>query len=94
MWAGGQAGNTELFQLGEVALPSREGGADGDGVLCVCGGGVYSGRFQTGRSLRARSQEQPLVSQGTWELETQSRQSSQGTSVLALPRSAFLRDTG
>lgn len=31
----------ELFQLGEVALPSREGSADGDGVfVCVCGGGV------------------------------------------------------
>lgn len=56
----------ELFQLGEVALPSREGSVDGDGVL---GGAVYSGRFQTGRSLRAQSQEQPLVSQGTWELE-------------------------
>lgn len=84
----------ELFQLGEVALPSREGSVDGDGVL----GGVYSGRFQTGRSLRAQSQEQPLClkARGSWSStrETQSRQSSQGTSVLALPHSTVLGDTG
>lgn len=31
----------ELFQLGEVALPSREGSADGDGVF-VCGGCIVA----------------------------------------------------
>jgi hypothetical protein len=34
----------ELFQLGEVALPSREGSADGDGVFV--GGRIVAGSRQ------------------------------------------------
>lgn len=68
MWAAGQAGNTESCSSLEK-WPCQVGKAVLTGMGCLCVG-VYSGRFQTGRSLRAQSQEQPLVSQGTWELES------------------------